>query len=44
MDKVVKEEKNKNSIPSKYVTQIQPKKKLYLTEAEKRRDLERKAI
>lgn len=44
MDKVVKEEKNKNSIPSKYVTPIQPKKKLYLTEAEKRRDLERKAI
>lgn len=44
MDKVVKEEKNKNSIPSKYVTPIQPKKKLYLTEAEKRRDLEKKAI
>lgn len=44
MDKVVKEEKNKNTIPSKYVTPIQPKKKLYLTEAEKRRDLERKAI
>lgn len=44
MDKVIKEEKNKNSIPSKYVTPIQPKKKLYLTEAEKRRDLERKAI
>ncbi len=44
MDKVVKEEKNKNSILSKYVTPIQPKKKLYLTEAEKRRDLERKAI
>ena len=44
MDKVVKEEKNKNSIPSKYVTPIQPKKKLYLTEAEKRKDLERKAI
>lgn len=44
MDKVVKEEKNKNSIPSKYITPIQPKKKLYLTEAEKRRDLERKAI
>ena len=44
MDKVVKEEKNKNSIPSKYVTPIQPKKKLYLTEAEKRRDLSKKAI
>ena len=44
MDMVVKEEKNNNSIPAKYVTPIQPKKKLYLTEAEKRRDLEKKAI
>ena len=41
---VVKEEKNNNSIPAKYVTPIQPKKKLYLTEAEKRRDLEKRAI
>ena len=44
MDMVVKEEKNNNSIPAKYVTPIQPKKKLYLTEAEKRRDLEKRAI
>ena len=44
MDMVVKEEKNNNSIPEKYVTPIQPKKKLYLTEAEKRRDLEKRAI
>ena len=41
MDMVVKEEKNNNFIPAKYVTPIQPKKKLYLTEAEKRRDTRR---
>lgn len=44
MDEVVQEEKNKNSIPAKYVVKIQPKKKLYLTEAEKRRALEKRAI
>jgi hypothetical protein len=44
MDKVIKEEKSKNNAPAKYVTPLQPKKKLYLTEAEKRRDIAKKAI
>lgn len=39
MDQVIKEEKKMNTKPEKYVTQMQPKKKLYLTEAERDRDL-----
>lgn len=39
MDQVIQEDKKKNTKPEKYVTQLLPKKKLYLTEAEKDREL-----
>ena len=39
MDQVIKEEKKMNTKPEKYVTQLLPKKKLYLTEAERDREL-----
>ena len=41
MDQVIKEDKKMNIKPEKYVTQLLPKKKLYLTEAERDRDLAR---
>ncbi|MEE3349822.1 MAG: transposase domain-containing protein [Candidatus Gastranaerophilaceae bacterium] len=39
MDQVIKEEGKMNTKPEKYVTQLLPKKKLYLTEAERDREL-----
>ena len=39
MDQVIKEDKKMNIKPEKYVTQLLPKKKLYLTEAERDRDI-----
>ena len=44
MDKVVQEQKHAEATVERYVTPLQPKKKLYLTESEKRRDLEQRAM
>ena len=39
MDQVIKEDKKMSIKPEKYVTKLLPKKKLYLTEAERNREL-----
>ncbi len=39
MDQVIQEDKKMNIKPEKYVTKLLPKKKLYLTEAERNREL-----
>jgi len=44
MDQVVIADKISQKQPPKYVTPLQPKKKLYLTESEKNRDMAKKAI
>jgi len=44
MDIIVQEEKKNNLHFEKYVTPLKPKKKLYMTESEKRRDLEQQAM